>query len=363
MEYNPPYGSGDPDAPYVDRNTPGAVVGSKVPAPAIEHPQREIVGMVAKSGLTPDSGDLSQLAKAVRSQALNYRIAGGSANALTATLDPAPAAWSELVGMPLRLLLTGTNSGAATLNVNGLGPKPIVTSSGGVLLAGDLLDGRIVEVIYDGSACQIVSWIARAVASGVVAWTTPGTFSWTVPAGVTRAKFRIWGGGGGGGGSFNISSAGSAGSGGGYAEGVFAVTPGQVIPIIVGSGGAGGAGGDGGAGGTSSAGSIVSATGGGGGKFGNAAIASVTSSPGGGVGGQLNILGVGGGLAYLMGANISQSIGGGSFGVSNAPPGITPGTSVAVQGLDGLFPGGGANGGCNGASGGAGTRGIVVVEY
>ena len=65
MEYKPPFGSADPDAPYVDRNTPGATSGSVPPAPAIEHPQREIVNAIIAAGLTPDEGDLTQLSQAI----------------------------------------------------------------------------------------------------------------------------------------------------------------------------------------------------------------------------------------------------------------------------------------------------------
>ena len=104
MDYNPPFGSTDPDAPYGDRNTPGFIRGSVPPAAAIEDPQREIVAAIAKSGLTPSNDDLAQLAKAIRSQALNYRAAAHpTVNGLTVTLDPVPASYAELVGSPLRV--------------------------------------------------------------------------------------------------------------------------------------------------------------------------------------------------------------------------------------------------------------------
>lgn len=66
MKYNPPYGSTDPNAAYVDRNTPGAIAGSRVPASAIEHPQREIMAVIANAGLDPSSADLTQLLKAIQ---------------------------------------------------------------------------------------------------------------------------------------------------------------------------------------------------------------------------------------------------------------------------------------------------------
>ncbi|BDA84957.1 hypothetical protein Sa4125_24990 [Aureimonas sp. SA4125] len=71
MEYQAPFGSTDPDAPYVDRNTPGAVAGSKVPAAAIEDPQRELEYLIAQAGLTPSAADLTQVWQAIRSMLVN----------------------------------------------------------------------------------------------------------------------------------------------------------------------------------------------------------------------------------------------------------------------------------------------------
>lgn len=66
MDYNAPYGSIDPDAPYVDRSSPDAIQGSKVPRKAVEHPQREIVNVIVQSGLTPDGNDPTQLWQALK---------------------------------------------------------------------------------------------------------------------------------------------------------------------------------------------------------------------------------------------------------------------------------------------------------
>lgn len=64
MKYNPPAGSQDPDAKYVT-GQPGKVRGSAVPAEAVEHPQREIVEVIKKAGLTPSGDDLGQLYEAI----------------------------------------------------------------------------------------------------------------------------------------------------------------------------------------------------------------------------------------------------------------------------------------------------------
>lgn len=64
MKYKAPFGSSDPNAAYIDRNTANAVRGSVPPAAAIEWPQREIVDVIAAAGLTP--ADSLQLTPAIR---------------------------------------------------------------------------------------------------------------------------------------------------------------------------------------------------------------------------------------------------------------------------------------------------------
>ncbi len=154
MKYQAPYGSSDPDAPYVDRNTPGAIAGSKVPAAAIEDPQREIVAFLAASGVTADEADRTQLTQAARRQSVNYRAVGGTANALTVTLSPAVT--THVPGMPLRLKIATANTGAVTLNA-GSGAVPVQTMLGQPLQAGDLPAGAIMVLVDDVTSWKLVS--------------------------------------------------------------------------------------------------------------------------------------------------------------------------------------------------------------
>jgi hypothetical protein len=154
MKYQAPFGSVDPNAPYVDRNVPGAVVGSKVPAPAIEDPQRELVNLILAAGLTPDEDDLHQLGKAIQSGALNYAVAGGTANALTATLPQAPGALHA--GMEVSLSVATANTATAvTLNVNGLGAVTVYRPFENALAVGDIGVG-INKFRYDGTNWRLV---------------------------------------------------------------------------------------------------------------------------------------------------------------------------------------------------------------
>ncbi|MFK0336770.1 hypothetical protein ACIQT7_05870 [Agrobacterium deltaense] len=148
MKYHAPYGSTDPDASYVDKDVPGAVRGSAVPAPAIEDTQREIVDVIIKSGIAP--GNAKQLAQAIQSGGLNYTIAAGTPNALTASFAQ-PV--TRVAGMVLRVRITADNTGPATLNGVGIKwPIPINADVG----PGDLKTGDIVTFIDDGLYYRLV---------------------------------------------------------------------------------------------------------------------------------------------------------------------------------------------------------------
>ena len=64
---------------------------------------------------------------------------------------------------------------------------------------------------------------------------TPGTFSWTAPAGVTSVSVVAIGGGGGGGGGYH--GAGGGGGGGLAYTNNIPVTSGQAYTVVVGAGG------------------------------------------------------------------------------------------------------------------------------
>jgi len=65
MKYNPPPGSQDPNASFVN-GIPGIQKGSPVPAGAVEYPQREILAVIEAAGIVPSNEDLEQLLKAIR---------------------------------------------------------------------------------------------------------------------------------------------------------------------------------------------------------------------------------------------------------------------------------------------------------
>jgi hypothetical protein len=187
-------------------------------------------------------------------------------------------------------------------------------------------------------------------ASGSAVFTTPGTYSWTCPVGVTQVLVGIAGGGGGGGGSYHSSAdgatkAGGGGGGGGCAYRLQAVSPQSTYSVIVGGGGSGGAG--------------ASAGNGGGGSSGGASSFGAFFTYGGGGGG-------GGGTYYGTGGSGGGGGGGGGAGGSGAGGG---GGIFGVGGAGGSGAGGGGYGGGGGgglgysAAGGTGSNGCVILIW
>jgi hypothetical protein len=149
MDYIPPYGSTDPDARYVDRSTATAVRGSPLAAAFFNDIQAELLAVIVAAGLEPSENNLNQIAQAIQSGQLNYAAASGTANALTATLKPAPVTLRE--GVRVLLKAQATNTGAMTLNVNGLGVVVIKRSDGSDTQGGDAVAGQYLPLVYTGS--------------------------------------------------------------------------------------------------------------------------------------------------------------------------------------------------------------------
>jgi len=86
--------------------------------------------------------------KSAQAQSGNYAIGGGSANAYTFALKPPVS--NPVVGMPVRVKIPATNTGASTLN--GVAIKHL---DGTDAVAGELVGGRIYEFVYNGSVYQL----------------------------------------------------------------------------------------------------------------------------------------------------------------------------------------------------------------
>jgi hypothetical protein len=84
-----------------------------------------------------------------------YAADAGSTDAYAITLVPAPTAY--ITGAFYNFKANTINTGAATLDVNGLGAKTIKKSYNSDLESSDILANQLVQVIYDGTNFQMLS--------------------------------------------------------------------------------------------------------------------------------------------------------------------------------------------------------------
>jgi hypothetical protein len=281
----------------------------------------------------------------------------------------------------------GTLSGLAsaaqvTLDNNGADPLTL-TADGTFTFTTPVAYGGVYDVtvgtLPTGQRCAMTNATGPAVSSNVtnvlvacatvVNFTTPGSYNWTVPTGVTTVQVVAIGGGGGGGGLTTIGEPGAGGGAGANVTATLSVISGQVIALVVGGGAGPGVtvssslcatGGGGGGASSIDVGNpdqIVAGGGGGGGGYcgsGNAASA----GPGGSGGGVAGAGGAGGTAGRLGGAGGSGGIGGagataGSNG-SGGPGGIGGGNAGYAGGAGGSGAGLGAGGGASYTAGGGG---------
>lgn len=83
----------------------------------------------------------------------NYAIADGT-DTYTATC--AFPVSTLRAGMEFTVYFTNANTGAATLNVNGIGAKSIVKNGSSAIAVGDIAAGMIGKLVYDGTNMQLL---------------------------------------------------------------------------------------------------------------------------------------------------------------------------------------------------------------
>lgn len=104
------------------------------------------------------SGDARYLqASSLQASAPIYAVAGGTANAITAT--PSPAYGSVVAGTILYLLAASTNTGPTTIAINGLGPFAVFKKTPvgiDALVGGEIVSGSIYTLFYDGTVFELL---------------------------------------------------------------------------------------------------------------------------------------------------------------------------------------------------------------
>jgi hypothetical protein len=276
-----------------------------------------------------------------------------------------------------------TTSGLVLANGTDMTP-PLGATATGFSMPTGVVSGSAYDVTVQtqpaGQLCTVtngsgtvgtsdVTTVAVSCGSNVVSYTSAGSYSWTVPDGVTTIQVVATGGGGGGSDTYG-------GGNGGVVTATLSVTPGQVLPLFVGGGGvsqvtgggggssnvdagaadqviAGGGGGAGGAAGGPSAGGNGGGSGNGNGGNGDA------SNPTSGAGGSGGIGGAGGPSGWPPFEPITGA-GGAAGGNGNGGPGGAGGDD-GPSGAGGSGAGSGAGGAggteCCGGGGGGGYGG------
>lgn len=131
----------------------------------------DVLGLVLADASDPTPGTLSQKVdgdtlvadtsahkiKAVPVAIMQklYAVDGGSTNALSVAPSPAWAAYGA--GQSVWIKVANTNTGAATINVSGLGVESIKKADGSELGAGVLQGGGIHMVCYNGTHFQLIA--------------------------------------------------------------------------------------------------------------------------------------------------------------------------------------------------------------
>lgn len=82
-----------------------------------------------------------------------YGVDGGSTDAYAVSLDVAPTAY--IAGLTVAFKANTSNTGACSLNLNGLGAKAIKVDTDVDPATGDIKAGQVVTVVYDGTNFQL----------------------------------------------------------------------------------------------------------------------------------------------------------------------------------------------------------------
>ncbi len=101
----------------------------------------------------------------VQKGSLVYAGDAGTVNEYSVTLTPTISGVSYTTGMVVHFKANSSNTGSATLNVNGLGVATILKNFNVPLVADDIKAGQMVSVMYDGANFQMLSQTGNAVSN------------------------------------------------------------------------------------------------------------------------------------------------------------------------------------------------------
>lgn len=107
----------------------------------------------------------------IQQNRIGYVVDSGATNALAVAMPITLSSYAA--GICLRVKVLNTNTGATTINVDGLGAVPVKRSDGSPLLGAELLAGSVVDLTYDGTVFRLPPVIV-ALTAGDIATITAG---------------------------------------------------------------------------------------------------------------------------------------------------------------------------------------------
>jgi hypothetical protein len=159
--------------------------GQSTPTANIPMGNNKVTGL-AVGTLTNDAATLGQ----VQSTAAKLITIAGT-DTITGTMSPTLTAYAA--GQLFYFVAGGANTGAVTLNVDGLGSRAVTRDGSTALAAGDINSGEMVVVIYDGTRFQMIN-AANSFGNTTINGTLTVTGNTTLGANVSIASALAVGG-------------------------------------------------------------------------------------------------------------------------------------------------------------------------
>jgi hypothetical protein len=122
--------------------------GQTTPSANLPMGNFKLTGLGAGSAAT-DSANLGQ----IQAQAYVQLGSVSGTDTITATTNPVTAAYAA--GQTFRFVAANANTGAVTININGIGAKSITKKGATALAANDILANALYEITYDGTRFQL----------------------------------------------------------------------------------------------------------------------------------------------------------------------------------------------------------------
>lgn len=149
----------NPNGFFTDGNPNTGTPATIVPADWLNACQEELSYVITQMGITLSKTTRTQLFEAIQMMIEQgsgaYVASTSSPNTYTATLTSPPVAYSA--GVFSFVQFTHANTGAATINFNGLGAVSIVHNDSSALNSGDIQNGMIGLLMHDGTHFQLIN--------------------------------------------------------------------------------------------------------------------------------------------------------------------------------------------------------------